>query len=164
MQLNTAEARRLPVFKRGLEAPLGGKQSPNRSLDHGRRRPARPEHHRPFIGVQAQRIGRSGARAQRVVSPRKRLVFVYARLPYVSPHVVVRFSVMLPGWPERRVHILFIRLDRFTSASQFPPLRTLFLPVRLALFPAGEEPHEPHRGGGRVFPSNEKVPSNGRPR
>lgn len=33
----------------------------------------------------------------------------------------VASTVMLPGCPERRVHILFIRLDRSTSAAPLPP-------------------------------------------
>lgn len=38
-------------------------------------------------------------------------------------------SVMLPGWTDRRVHILFIWLDHFTSASQFPPLHALLFSI-----------------------------------
>ncbi len=47
-------------------------------------------------------------------------------LPPLSRHSGGDFSVVLPGWVERRVHILFIWLDPFTSASPFPPLHALY--------------------------------------
>lgn len=117
-------------------------ESPKKSHNHGRQTSSRPGHHRAFIcfqaGSGAPKPGRSTAASRYPENLRSKRnlplemfalrcpLFFKSWLPSLSLHSGRDFSVVLPGWVERRVHILFIWLDHFTSASPFPPLHTLY--------------------------------------
>lgn len=121
---------------------------PERVADHGRRLRARPGPHRPFIrfqpGIRRSSAGRSAAPSRcssslpsgENLAPTTNSAPCYSRFQTILAAACSLFSrctvrtdclsVMLPGWVERRVHILFIWLDDFTSASPFPLLRSLY--------------------------------------
>lgn len=131
-----AETPRLPsprCFKRRVRAPSTWQNSPERvarswTTDLHTAQPPPSLHQLP------SGILRSSTRAQRrllsVVPPPVEANFTDKRRLLCCPESwqqspslrgVVYPSAVLPGWVEIRGHILFIRLDLFTSASLFPP-------------------------------------------